>query len=138
MNKSALQTIQILFLLIFFWVVAPFSFAADEHSLQGKWIAVSASSNGEPPPPGMLQKLVIIFDGDKVSIMGSSLTPYTINESVRPSRIDILNSHKQVGIFEFRDDKLHLCFGEYGDRPTAFHTEPHTDRTYIELKREKK
>ncbi len=109
--------------------------ATNNFPLQGKWVAVSATSNGDPPPPGMLKRLILIFDKDKVSIMGSSMTPYTLDTNFKPAHIDILNSRRQVGIYELQGDNLRFCFGEFGDRPAEFHTEPHTDRTYILLHR---
>jgi uncharacterized protein (TIGR03067 family) len=109
----------------------------DKTSLEGKWRAIEATSNGEPPPPGMLDKLTLIFRGNTISILGSSPTRYTIDNNFTPARIDILNSRNQVGIYELKDDVLRMCFGMDGDRPKAFHTEPHTDHTYMRLKRVK-
>jgi uncharacterized protein (TIGR03067 family) len=104
-------------------------------ALQGKWRAIEATSNGEPPPPGMLERLTLVFRGDTVSIMGAPPTRFTLDTTVTPARIDILNSRHQVGIYELKDSTLRVCFGMDGDRPQAFHTKPQTDHTYMKLQR---
>src|SRR5262249_19743747 len=71
----------------------------DKAALQGRWRAVEATSNGEPPPAGMLERLTLVFNGDTVSIMGAPPTRFTIDPKSTPARIDILNSRHQVGIY---------------------------------------
>ena len=105
--------------------------------LQGRWLALEATSNGEAPPAGMLERLTLRFVGDKVEIMGAPLTSYRIDDSKKPAHIDILNSKQQVGILEINGDELRLCFGQKSDRPTQFRTKPYTDHTFIRLVREK-
>lgn len=39
--------------------------AQNKVALQGKWRAVEATSNGEPPPAGVLEKLTIVFVGKR-------------------------------------------------------------------------
>lgn len=85
----------------------------------------------------MLERLTIIFVGDKIEIMAAPPTPYRIDSTKKPTHIDIQNSKQQVGILEFEGDELKLCFGQKGDRPTQFRTRPYTDHTYIRLEREK-
>jgi uncharacterized protein (TIGR03067 family) len=111
--------------------------AQNKVALEGKWRAVEATSNGEPPPAGLLEKLTVVFVGETVSVMGPSPTRFTIDTSFRPAHIDILNSRRQVGIYELKGDALKLCVGTDGDRPNAFRTEKYTDHTYMLLKRVK-
>jgi uncharacterized protein (TIGR03067 family) len=103
--------------------------------LQGKWQATEATSNGEAPPPGMLEKLTLVFNGDAVSIMGAPPTRFTLDTSFNPAHIDLINSRNQVGIYELKNGMLKVCFGIDGDRPKGFHTEKGTDHTYMLLKR---
>lgn len=110
----------------------------DRAALQGKWRAIEATSNGEPPPPGMLASLTLAFSGEMVSIMGAPPTRYTLDTKFSPPHIDFLNSRRQVGIYELKGDSLKLCIGMDGDRPTSFHTEKYTDHTYMLLQRVKK
>jgi uncharacterized protein (TIGR03067 family) len=77
--------------------------AQNKVALEGKWRAVEATSNGEPPPAGLLEKLTVVFVGETVSVMGASPTRFTIDTSFRPAHIDILNSRRQVGIYELRE-----------------------------------
>ena len=122
-------------------VSAPFSACnekQDRTALQGKWRAVEATSNGEAPPAGMLEKLILVFSRESVSIMASAPARFTIGTNFVPAHMDILNSRHQVGIYELKGDTLKVCFGMDGDRPTTFHTEKYTDHTYILLERVKK
>ncbi|MEP6667970.1 MAG: TIGR03067 domain-containing protein [Chthoniobacter sp.] len=119
-------------------VMVPWSCQAadqDVASLQGTWRAIEATSNGEPPPPGMLEKITLIFTGDTVSIMGAPLIRFRVDPTAKPAQIDFLNSHNQVGIYVLTGDTLKLCTGERGDRPAAFKTEKNTDHTYLLLQR---
>ena len=109
--------------------------AQAKKPLEGKWHAVEASSNGEPPPADLMERLTLAFDGETVSIMGAPPTRFTIDSSVTPAHIDFLNSRNQVGIYELKGDTLKICIGMDGDRPTSFQTEKHTDHTYMLLKR---
>jgi uncharacterized protein (TIGR03067 family) len=109
----------------------------DRAALRGTWRAIEATSNGDPPPAGTLEKLTLVFAGDKFSIMGSAPTGYKIDASFKPAHIDFLNSRHQVGIYELKGDTLRLCTGMDGDRPTTFRTEKYTDHTYMLLKRAK-
>jgi uncharacterized protein (TIGR03067 family) len=106
-----------------------------ETPLQGRWHAVEASSNGEPPPAGLMERLTLAFEGETVSTMGAPPTRFTIDSSVTPAHIDFLNSRHQVGIYELKGDTLKICIGMDGDRPASFQTEKHTDHTYMLLKR---
>lgn len=139
--RCALRSRSVVICLAAFLVCPPLYVRAgsqDKAALQGKWRAVEATSNGEAPPPGLLEKLILVFSGETVSIMGSSPTRFTIATSFSPAHIDILNSRHQVGIYELRGDTLRLCVGVDGDRPTTFNTEKYTDRTYLVLERVRK
>lgn len=109
----------------------------DIAALRGKWVAVEASSNGEPPPDGMLEKISLVFVGDSVSIMGGAPIHFKADSSFTPAHIDFLNTRRQVGIYLLDGDMLKICTGQAGDRPTAFTTEKFTDHTYFLLKRVK-
>ena len=109
----------------------------DQKALQGKWQATEATSNGEPPPAGMLEKISLVFTNNMISVMGAPSVRFIIDTNATPARIDILNSARQVGIYELKGDTLKLCVGVSGDRPNAFVTKKYTDQTYMLLKRVK-
>jgi uncharacterized protein (TIGR03067 family) len=111
--------------------------STDVATLVDRWQAIEVTSNGEPPPEGMLQRLTMVFKEDTVSIMGAAPTRYRVDASASPARIDILNSRRQVGIFEVKRDELRICVGMDGDRPSSFQTQKYTDHTYMRLKRVK-
>jgi uncharacterized protein (TIGR03067 family) len=125
----------VLFLVTFSSYAA--SASSDVAGLVGSWQAIEATSNGEPPPKGMLQRLTMLFKEETVSIMGAAPTPYRVDTSASPARIDILNSRRQVGIFEVNGDELRICVGMDGDRPSSFQTQKYTDHTYMRLKKVK-
>jgi len=137
-RPTAMQKIAHLILLLLLSVALP-SRASDQDiaALRGKWVAVEASSNGEPPPEGMLEKISLVFVSDSVSIMGGAPIHFKADSSFTPAHIDFLNAHHQVGIYLLNGDLLKICTGQEGDRPTAFTTEKYTDHTYFLLKRVK-
>jgi uncharacterized protein (TIGR03067 family) len=127
---------------LFCFLVALLTFASvchasdqDKAALQGTWRATEATSNGEPPPNGMLERLTLVFSGDTVSIMGGAPTPFRLNATAKPAQIDFLNNRNQVGIYMLDGDTLKLCTGQHGDRPNVFSTRKYTDHTYMLLKR---
>jgi uncharacterized protein (TIGR03067 family) len=107
----------------------------DHDALQGEWQIVSAESNGEPPPPGLLDRVKFAFSGDKLTLMGKEGT-YKLDASKNPRQIDVIRGKsKQIGIYELDGDHLKLCVGPADDRPQEFKTKPRTDHSMFELKR---
>jgi len=114
--------------------VSLFAYAGpqDGSVLQGKWRAIEATSNGEPPPPGMLESLPWSLTAEEC-LSWFPTDSIMVDDSFTPAHIDILNSRHQVGIYELKGDALKVVFGMDGDRPKGFTTEKHTDRTYMLL-----
>jgi uncharacterized protein (TIGR03067 family) len=131
------KTISICLFVLICMGMAGHATTSDVAALQGKWQAMEATSNGEPPPPGMLEKLALVFKDETISIMGAPPARFTIDTTFAPAHIDLMNSLHQVGIYELKQDTLKVCFGIQGDRPKIFHTEKGTNRTFIALKRVK-
>jgi uncharacterized protein (TIGR03067 family) len=107
----------------------------DRAALEGEWEILSAESNGEPPPPGLLNGAKFAFSGDKLTLMGKEGT-YEIDASQNPRQIDFIRGNtKQIGIYELDGDRLKLCVGPADDRPKEFKTKPQTDHSMFVLKR---
>ena len=107
----------------------------DSAALQGEWEIVSAESNGEPPPPGLLDGARFAFSGDKLTLMGKDGT-FELDATKSPRQIDFVRGKsRQIGIYELDGDKLKLCVGPADDRPTEFKTKPRTDHSLFVLKR---
>ena len=107
----------------------------DRAALQGEWEVVSAESNGEPPPPHLLDGAKFVFSGDKLTLMGKEGT-YTLNAAANPRQIDFVRGQgRQIGIYELDGDQLKLCVGPSDDRPKEFSTKPRTDHSSFVLKR---
>jgi uncharacterized protein (TIGR03067 family) len=125
------------------WVPACSKTGTDEQSkkdhatLQGEWLIVSAESNGEPPPPGMLDGAKFAFSGDKLTLLGKEGT-FELDASKNPRQIDLVRGKtRQIGIYELDGDDLKLCVGPSDDRPKEFKTKARTDHSLFVLKRKK-
>jgi uncharacterized protein (TIGR03067 family) len=110
---------------------------SDHAALQGEWEIVSAESNGEPPPPGMLDGAKFAFSGGNLTLMGKEGT-FELDTTQSPRRIDFVRGKaRQLGIYELDGDSLKLCVGPADDRPTEFKTKPRADHSLFVLKRKK-
>jgi uncharacterized protein (TIGR03067 family) len=109
----------------------------DRAALQGEWEIVAAESNGEPPPPGLLDGAKFAFSGDKLTLMGKEGS-FELDATKKPRQIDFIRgkSH-QIGIYELDGDDLKVCVGPADDRPKEFKTKPRTDHSLFVLKRKK-
>ena len=132
-----MKTIQIT-LVGAFVVVAAVACAADSESvkkdmakLQGQWVLVSGSANGQPIPEEIRDQLKRVYKGDELTVtMGDEIffkAKVTIDPSKKPKTIDYemkegANAGKtQLGIYEFEADKFKSCFAAPGvERPTEF------------------
>ena len=109
----------------------------DRAALQGEWEIVSAESNGEPPPPGLLDGAKFAFSGDNATLLGKEGT-FELDATKSPRQIDFIRGKiRQVGIYELDGDSLKLCVGPADDRPKEFKTKPRTDHSLFVLKRKK-
>ena len=108
---------------------------ADHATLQGEWAIVSAESNGEPPPPGVLDGARFAFSGDNLTLLGKEGT-FRLDATKSPREIEFVRGNsRQLGIYELDGDSLKLCVGPADDRPTEFKTKPRTDHSLFVLKR---
>jgi uncharacterized protein (TIGR03067 family) len=109
----------------------------DGTALQGEWEIVSAESNGEPPPPGLLNGARFAFSGNRLTLIGKE-GEFQIDASKNPRQIDfICGGNRQVGIYRLEGDRLLLCVGPADDRPREFKTKPRTDHSLFVLKRKR-
>jgi uncharacterized protein (TIGR03067 family) len=107
----------------------------DHAALQGEWEVVSAESNGEPPPPGLLSGAKFTFSGEKLTLLGKEGT-FELDTSKSPKQIDFIRGKtRQIGIYERDGDNLKLCVGPSDDRPKEFKTKPRTDHSLFVLRR---
>lgn len=107
----------------------------DHAALQGEWDLVSAESNGESPPPGLLDGAKFVFSGDKLTLLGKEGT-FNLDARKDPRQIDFNRGKtRQIGIYDLRGDSLKLCVGPSDDRPKEFKTMPRTDHSLFVLKR---
>lgn len=96
--------------------------------LMGKWKVLSASQKGKQASKEALEKMSVIFEGDKFIIQTDDrqeVTKFKLSGSRNAQQIDFIPNRKDrkesAGIYEINGDKLIICWGAPGrPRPTRF------------------
>ena len=120
----------------------------DMTQLQGEWLMVSGSADGQPMPVQMLKQMKRVCKGDEATTtMAGQLyikAKITIDPSKKPKTIDyqmtdgFTKGKRQLGIYEVDGDSFRSCFGKPGaERPTDFTSQPGAGRTLSVWKRAK-
>ena len=94
----------------------------------GKWKVLSASQKGKQTSKEALEKMSVIFEGDKFIIQTDDrqeVTKFKLSGSRNAQQIDFIPNRKDrkesAGIYEINGDKLIICWGAPGrPRPTRF------------------
>jgi uncharacterized protein (TIGR03067 family) len=115
----------------------------DKEQLQGTWKVVSVDLGGKGNEELKLDRL--IFDGDKVRVVGPSRGQqeegtFKLDPARKPKTIDIhaLGSKQQsvLGIYELEANSLKLCLARPGEgRPTTFEPKDNARQLKAVLKR---
>ena len=116
--------------------------------LQGEWLMVSGSADGQPMPDQMRQQMKRVCKGDETTTtMGGQVflkAKITLDPSKKPKTIDyqmtggFTKGQTQLGIYEVDAGTFKSCFAKPGaERPTDFTTKPADGRTLSVWKREK-
>src|SRR5437016_1725638 len=120
----------------------------DLAQLQGEWVMVSGSADGQPMPDEMRKQMKRMCKGDEITVMMGDQrfikAKITIDLSKKPKTIDyqmldgFTKGKKQLGIYELEGDKFKSCFAAPGaERPTDFTSKPGDKRTVSLWKRQK-
>jgi uncharacterized protein (TIGR03067 family) len=118
----------------------------DAKKLQGSWEVLEFEVSGKPLPEQFLQKVKVVFAGDKFKFDSGKPqnkdATFKIDPTKKPKQITITSEEKGgkmdlLGIYEFDGDKLKLCLHASGERPTEFKSTPETKSLRMLLKKEK-
>jgi len=120
----------------------------DMTRLQGEWLMVSGSADGQPMSDPMLKQMKRVCKGDETTTtMAGQLffkATITIDPTKKPKTIDyqmtdgFTKGKKQLGIYEVDGATFKSCFGKPGaERPTDFTSKPGDGRTLSVWKLEK-
>jgi len=120
----------------------------DLAQLQGEWVMVSGSADGEPMPEETLKQMKRVCKGDEITVMMGERVfikaKITIDPSKKPKMIDydmtegFTKGKKQLGIYELDGDQFKSCFAAAGaDRPKDFTSPTGERRTLSVWKRQK-
>jgi uncharacterized protein (TIGR03067 family) len=144
------------FLLVLIVAAASLLWAADDSAikqdlakLQGAWVMVSGSADGQPVPEEMRRQMRRVCKGDEATTtMGGQVflkAKITLDPSKTPKSIDyqmlegFTKGKTQLGIYEVEGDTFKACFAAPGsERPKDFTTKPGDGRTLTVWKREKR
>jgi uncharacterized protein (TIGR03067 family) len=118
----------------------------DLAQLQGEWLMVSGSADGQPMPASMLKQMKRVCKGDvATTTMAGQLyikAKISIDPSKKPKTIDyqmtdgFTKGKKQLGIYEVEGDSFKSCFGKPdAERPTDFTSKSGDGRTLSVWKR---
>jgi len=120
----------------------------DLARLQGEWLMVSGSADGQAMPDTMRTTSKRVCKGDETTVtVGGQLmlkAKFKINPSLKPKTIDYemidgwTKGKKQLGIYELEGDTVKFCFSApEAERPADFMSKPGDRRTLSVWKREK-
>jgi uncharacterized protein (TIGR03067 family) len=112
--------------------------------LQGQWAVEALETRGEAVTDQDILSMIVTITGNKYKITNSERTDsgtFSVDSSKKPAQMDIepREGHdagsKLPAIYEFDGDKLKICYGPEGERPTAFSTSNDSGRILVTYKR---
>lgn len=124
----------------------------DEDKLQGTWQATEGVLDGKPVPKEPLQRLKVVFSGEKMSIFPldgdgkqAMENTFRVDPSKKPKAIDVTRlegggkGKTAKGIYELDGDTLKLCLAIRleNERPTEFAASETSGLVLLTLKRVK-
>ena len=120
----------------------------DMAQLQGEWMMISGSADGQAMPDDMRKQMKRVCKGDETTTTMNGRVfikaKITLDPSKKPKTIDyemtegFTKGKKQLGIYEVDGDTFKACFAAPGaERPADFSSKPGDQRTLSVWKRQK-
>jgi len=114
----------------------------EMEALEGTWVAVAATRDGEQAPEDRLQTIKLVFKANQVTHRQTG--KYELDPAEKPKSIDIkpledTDAEKIIkGIYEIKGDELTVCVSMPGkERPTEFASKPGSGTALLVLKKAK-
>jgi uncharacterized protein (TIGR03067 family) len=130
------------------WTEEKETIKKDMAQLQGEWLMVSGSSDGQSMPAPVAKKMKRVCKGDEVTTtIGGQIffkAKISIDPSKKPRTMNyqmtegLTKGQEQLGIYELEGDTFRSSFGKPGaERPTDFTSKAGDGRTVSVWKRNK-
>lgn len=132
--------------------VAPAVSASDDNqAIQGKWRCVHFEEEGTNAPPGKLDDVFYVFEGDKLKVVFQDMTvaegSYKLDPKAVPKSIDLPEQPGQkdgvgLGIYQLDGDDLTICARAFvrkdSERPRQFASAAKSNTILMKFKRDKR
>lgn len=140
--------------MVFTLMVAPAVMASDKPddsakdlaALSGKWLIVSAESQGMDSSVVYRKRTLIVIEDGKLhftdGFVNSKPAKFKLNTQTMPKSIDLCDGESKEkvvrGIYEMDKETLKLCINYgAGERPKVFQTKSGDKSTYLVLQKQK-
>jgi uncharacterized protein (TIGR03067 family) len=123
----------------------------DNQAIQGTWRCIHFEEEGMNGPPGKLDDVFYVFEGDKLKVVFQDMVvaegSYKLDAKAKPKSIDLPEQAGQkegvgLGIYELDGDDLTICARAFvrkdSPRPREFASAAKSNTILMKFKRDKR